>query len=607
MTDNKKGEPLKIIDTQQNLSSPGNKSQEEDEKYHRMNTLEREFLKNNPGENSIPQLDDGFLKQGHHVSLKVIEKPENDNSGIKSEGYIEDLREKERHIEDLSSEKAERIRKAISCGNIRPYALDANFFHYGGLDNKKGKVSSIITILSVWNCMIGSSTVSMPKCIHDAGIIATIIFNIIMMAIAFYTARIVVITGGRDKDFSDTVERYFGKKFGKVGRYAQIIFNFLLNLGAVFIYFVIINQNLYPVIAVVCNQIGTHLDPSSLSVSLKDFSLFYCGIILSAILFPLTIMKNMSKLVKINSTGVYFVTILLLFEIGMGIYSLVKTSFKIGSYINSPNSKFRYLYLFSDKPCSLLGTLSLGYYTHGFSLSILSSNANQKNNMRDLFLGYVFTAFTYIIVGIFGYIAFSGDNFSVPEEFYDNWFRFFSPTNIFVVILRLLNVYQLVTVFPIVVTVVRTQLYGTVFHSAYPSILHVVIFSIILFILCWIILYFCANMLGKLIGIVGAITGLFLIYVIPLTVGSIYYKRTHPENLEELQKMKEEGKITGTEYLKRLDTRDRFEFSDKPYNKVKNVFYYIAQGLILCIGIFVLIVQFVPINIFGVKLKEIES
>lgn len=60
------------------------------------------------------------------------------------------------------------------------------------------------------------------------------------MLICFYTARIVVKTGGKDKDYSDTVCRYFGKKFGYLGRCFQIIFNLSINVGATFIYFVII-------------------------------------------------------------------------------------------------------------------------------------------------------------------------------------------------------------------------------------------------------------------------------------------------------------------------------------------------------------------------------
>ena len=60
------------------------------------------------------------------------------------------------------------------------------------------------------------------------------------MFICFYTSRIVVKTGGKDSDYSDTVSRYFGKRFGFAGRILQIVFNLSINLGAAFIYFLII-------------------------------------------------------------------------------------------------------------------------------------------------------------------------------------------------------------------------------------------------------------------------------------------------------------------------------------------------------------------------------
>jgi hypothetical protein len=51
---------------------------------------------------------------------------------------------------------------------------------------------------------------------------------------------VIVKTGGKDNDYSDTVDRYFGAKYGKFGRWIFVIFNLLINIGAIFIYFLII-------------------------------------------------------------------------------------------------------------------------------------------------------------------------------------------------------------------------------------------------------------------------------------------------------------------------------------------------------------------------------
>jgi len=50
----------------------------------------------------------------------------------------------------------------------------------------------------------------------------------------------VVKTGGKDNDYSDTVERYFGSDWGRLGKVLQITFSILINIGALYIYFLII-------------------------------------------------------------------------------------------------------------------------------------------------------------------------------------------------------------------------------------------------------------------------------------------------------------------------------------------------------------------------------
>jgi hypothetical protein len=58
--------------------------------------------------------------------------------------------------------------------------------------------------------------------------------------ICWYTCQVVVKTGGKDNDYSDTVERYLGSKYGKLGKFLQILFSILINIGALYIYFLII-------------------------------------------------------------------------------------------------------------------------------------------------------------------------------------------------------------------------------------------------------------------------------------------------------------------------------------------------------------------------------
>ena len=128
--------------------------------------------------------------------------------------------------------------------NHKPTWIKATFYQvlqpFRSKSSEGTKVSSLVTILSVWNTMIGSSSIAMPYCVSKAGIIPTIVLCVTFMLICFYTCRVVVKTGGRDNDYADTVSRYFGKSFGPIGRRLQILFNLSINIGAIFIYFVII-------------------------------------------------------------------------------------------------------------------------------------------------------------------------------------------------------------------------------------------------------------------------------------------------------------------------------------------------------------------------------
>jgi hypothetical protein len=66
------------------------------------------------------------------------------------------------------------------------------------------------------------------------------VINLVYFLICYYTAVTICKTGIEDNDFSDTIEKYLGKKYGSLGRYLQVIFSIMLNVGATYIYFLII-------------------------------------------------------------------------------------------------------------------------------------------------------------------------------------------------------------------------------------------------------------------------------------------------------------------------------------------------------------------------------
>ena len=513
----------------------------------------------------------------------------------------------------LKNEFSGRItkKKVFETFIKEPFWLPANLFEVlqtsSIKEDEERKVKSIYTILSIWNTMMGSTLISMPYYISLAGIIPSILILFIYGLISFYTAKIVVKTGGKDNDYADTVFRYFGK-FGKIGKILQIIFNLSINVGATFIYFIIINQNLYPCIAVFLNKVCglNNIDSEDLKPDFSRFSIIYCGIAIGILVFPLLIMKEMGFLVRINSFGIYFVSVLIIFVLFNGFQGLCTTKYEFKYIKNIKDIEPRYLYLFGPNPSKLAGGACLGLFAHSVILPLLKNNEKQENNKRDLFIGYLLVVITYLAVGILGYIGFSAKNFD--GDFKDNWFRFFKGDDKFILFLRALNVIQLLSIFPILCYIIRIQFFGIFFNNNFPSYLHIVIFSFILIILCFLILYFLYESLSSLISNIGAGTGLFLIFLIPIIVNIVYYKRKHPHNLTELQAnliMENDNESDIDKNLKNeIKDIDDFGISKKPKNQIKEIIFYTTQILIMIFGVFTFIIQFVNINFFNITIKD---
>ncbi len=139
---------------------------------------------------------------------------------------------------------------------------------------------------------------------------------------------------------------------------------------------------------------------------------------MAALLFPLIIMKQVNFLIKINSYGIYFVSVLIIYVIIIGFISISNTQFDFQYWENVKGTDIRHLLLYGENSGTLLGILSSSYFSHSFILPILKNNQNQKNNKRDLFIGYFLVFMTYICVGLLGYIGFSGYNYKDADEFH---------------------------------------------------------------------------------------------------------------------------------------------------------------------------------------------
>ena len=187
--------------------------------------------------------------------------------------------------------------------------------------------------------MVGAGLTTIPWAYQQSGILLGITLTTVAFAASYWTCYLVVITAGEDVDYTDTLTKAFGRK----GYIAGMI-SFCINLMVpIIIFFQLLSQNLYPIILAVMDLCGAHTtyDPSNLFPPVFDkFSYTWTCVIIFFIIFAMTAPRDVSIYVKINSFGVVFIVIVVVFLIAMGCYSLTNTDYvynkdKYIAYLNS--------------------------------------------------------------------------------------------------------------------------------------------------------------------------------------------------------------------------------------------------------------------------------
>jgi len=74
--------------------------------------------------------------------------------------------------------------------NIPGHAIPASFFQiqFLGVSPAAGKQSSIVTIFAIWNTMMGTSLLSMPWALEQAGLVMGLLMMVLISGMCLYTA-----------------------------------------------------------------------------------------------------------------------------------------------------------------------------------------------------------------------------------------------------------------------------------------------------------------------------------------------------------------------------------------------------------------------------------
>lgn len=414
------------------------------------------------------------------------------------------------------------------------------------------KNPSIVTIFAIWNTMMGTSILSIPWGIKQSGFTLGIIILILTGLLMLYCCYIVIKSPkgivGEDTsnwEFPDVCRFYFGK----FGQWSSLLFSMVSLVGAMVVYWVLMSNFLYNTgqfiynrahnvstsdseygtngsVRVICPFPNTNPGGNeSMSVpgpnimgnatSGGSFEHYWSKtstipLYLIILLLPLLSFRSASFFARFT----FFGTISVVYLIVLVTIKAARLGFHLEFHWFDPSQfyvpEFRVLFP------QLTGVLTLAFFIHNCIITLMKSNKNQDNNVRDLSLAYLLVGGTYMYVGVLIFAAFPSPPLSkecIEPNFLDN----FSSSDVMVFVARVCLLFQMITVYPLLGYLVRVQIMGQLFGNHYPSFIHILVLNILVVGAGVLMAMFYPN-IGSIIRFSGAICGLALVFLLPALV-----------------------------------------------------------------------------------------
>jgi sodium-coupled neutral amino acid transporter 9 len=329
--------------------------------------------------------------------------------------------------------------------------------------NSQPKQSSLVTIFSIWNTMMGTSLLSLPWGIEQAGPIPATFILILMASLTFYTAYLVLKSpkllppGTFINEFTDVCER----KLGKWAKYLGLIFTLIAFFGAMLIYWVLMSNFLtftgYLAQDIVKGNISEYVLFQPEVVCHEKINASLTGInslkhvwnpttvpiFLAVLIFPLLFVDDVVFFTKFNALGTISVlNLVVMAMIKMVLWRGINITREELFYYN-PVGAFKFS-----------GMLSLALLIHNAIITIMRNNFNQDNNTRDLAIGYGLTSGTYLVVGMMFFLGIPFSKKCIADNILNNFLK----NDLMIAIARIFLLFQMGTVFPLLAYLFRSNL-----------------------------------------------------------------------------------------------------------------------------------------------------
>jgi len=367
------------------------------------------------------------------------------------------------------------------------------------------KQSDIKLIFSIWNTMMGSSILAMPWGLSEAGLGLGLGLIFLLGILCCYTATLIVRHGKDSADFFYLCNDYLGKWGKRICWFSSVAILF----GGVIAYDILMSDILLASVNSLVNVAKNIADNPDFPTSATGTHYWWndkvTPLLVLLVMFPICNMKKFGIIVTINSLGVIsimytvaFIFAQCTFEQGLDVHEVRQVN--SGAFI-------------------LAGLLSISFYIHGMVLPIIKSAKNPQNNVRNVTIGFILVAVCYAIVGSVGYLAYWSDPDvpAIPQEFLQIYDMLEESTNPGVILANLLLLFQLATVFPLLLLIIRIQVFGLLLNSQYPGWMHVCGLNLALIGVATLFAIFYPNF-GSILSVTGALFGTIIVFFLPIAV-----------------------------------------------------------------------------------------
>ncbi|XP_029433040.1 sodium-coupled neutral amino acid transporter 9 isoform X6 [Rhinatrema bivittatum] len=361
----------------------------------------------------------------------------------------------------------------------------------GGDTDSSGENSSIVTIFMIWNTMMGTSVLSIPWGIKQAGFTTGVCILILMGVLTLYccyrilkSRAIIPDVDTSSWEFPEVCKYYFGT----FGQWSSLLFSMVSLVGAMVVYWVLMSNFLFNTGQFIYNYVH------NLNVTDDFFG------------------TNGSD--RGTLSVFYLIFLVTLKSAHLGFH--LDFHWAISSKYFVPEFRLSFP--------QLTGVLTLAFFLHNSVITLLKNNRNQAKNVRDLSIAYFLVGLTYLYVGAMIFAAFPSPPLSkecIQQNFLDN----FPSNDVMSFVARIFLLFQMITVYPLLCYLMRVQLLGHVFGKTYPSIFHVLALNVAVVGAGVLMARFNPN-IGGIIRYSGATCGLALVFVYPALIHLISLYRT---------------------------------------------------------------------------------